>query len=200
MKQPAQPPALGKPQRSGWVQTERATHEAWARFTLRKPTASACLHYMCSYMGDQNALVIPQSVLAKKMGVSLRTISSAISELEKGCWIQIVKLGKGKESAYVINDRVAWDKPRGQLNLSLFKAMIVADADDQDADALENSAPLRRLPALYPFEHQLPSGPGEAPPSQPSLAGLEPDLPATVAVGDADPMRIDPETGEITYL
>ena len=45
-------------QRAGWVQTERKAHEVWAKFTLQKPTASALMHYMCAYMGDQNALVI----------------------------------------------------------------------------------------------------------------------------------------------
>ena len=39
-------------------------------------------------------------------------------------------------------------------------------------------ADLRRIPTLYPGEQQLPTGPGEEPPSQPSIPGLEPDLPA----------------------
>ena len=45
---------------------------------------------------------------------------------------------------------------------------------------------LRRIPSLYPGELQLPSGPGQEPPSQPNLDGMEPDLP-----------HIDQETGEI---
>jgi len=54
---------------------------------------------------------------------------------------------------------------------------VVADVEDQDAATLEN-ANLRRIPTLYPGEMQLPSGAGEDPPSQPSIPGLEPDLPA----------------------
>ena len=66
----AQPTAIGRDlQKSGWVQTDKKSHEAWARFTLKKPTASALLHYMCAYMVDQNALVIAQTVLAKRLGV-----------------------------------------------------------------------------------------------------------------------------------
>jgi len=201
--------SLGRlPKKAGWVQTDKKTHEAWARFTLKKPTASACLHFMCAWMCDQNAIVIAQSVLAKKLNVSLRTISTAISDLEAGNWIQVVKIGKGKESAYVINDRVAWDKPREKLNLSIFSAMIVADSDDQDADAINNQEPLKRLPVLYPFERQLPTGPGEPPPSQPSLPELEPDLPcirkseSTITHEELEKrgqlrLSIDPETGEI---
>lgn len=94
-----------------------------------------------------------------------------------------MRLGKGKECAYVVNDRVAWDKPRGKLNLSLFSAQVVADADDQD----ELEGPdLKRIPVLFPGERQLPTGPGEDPPSQPALEGMETDLP-----------HIDQQTGEI---
>lgn len=170
-------------QRAGWVQTERKAHEVWAKFTLQKPTASALMHYMCAYMGDQNALVISQAVLAKRLGVSTRTVATAISDLAASQWIQVVRLGKGKECAYVVNDRVAWDKPRGKLNLSLFSAQVVADAGDQD----ELEGPdLKRIPVLFPGERQLPTGPGEDPPSQPALEGMETDLP-----------HIDQQTGEI---
>lgn len=170
-------------QRAGWVQTERKAHEVWAKFTLQKPTSSALMHYMCAYMGDQNALVISQAVLAKRLGVSTRTVATAISDLAASQWIQVVRLGKGKECAYVVNDRVAWDKPRGKLNLSLFSAQVVADADDQD----ELEGPdLKRIPVLFPGERQLPTGPGEDPPSQPALEGMETDLP-----------HIDQQTGEI---
>lgn len=171
-------------QRSGWVQTDKKAHEAWARFTLQKPTASALLHYMCAYMVDQNALVISQAVLAKRLGVSTRTVATAIADLAANQWIQVVRLGKGKECAYVVNDRVAWDKPRDKLNLSLFSANVVADADDQVE--LEGPA-LKRIPVLFPGERQLPTGPGEDPPSQPALEGMETDLPHI----------IDQETGEI---
>ena len=40
---------------------------------------------------------------------------------------------------------------------------------------------LRRIPTLYPGEMQLPSGPGDTPPSQPSIPGMEPDLPSLYA-------------------
>jgi hypothetical protein len=36
---------------------------------------------------------------------------------------------------------------------------------------------LRRIPVLFPGEQQLPTGDGLPPPSQPSIPGLEPDLP-----------------------
>ena len=112
------------------------------------------------------------------LGVSERTVRRAVTDLVAARWIQVIRLGKGKEAAYVVNDRVAWGQSRDQLRLSVFSATIVADAADQDAATLDH-ADLRRIPTLYPGERQLPSGPGEPPPSQPHLDdSMLPDLPA----------------------
>lgn len=166
-----------KHQPGRWVQTDRKTHEEWARFSVKKPTASGLLHLLVANMGHQNAVAVPQKVLAKMMGVSDRTIRTALTDLVAGNWIQVVRLGKGKEAVYVVNDRVAWGQKRSQFHLSTFSATIIADAEDQDDKTLSNT-PLRRIPTLYPGEVQLPTGPGEDPPSQPHLDGMEPDLPA----------------------
>lgn len=180
MKQLSAPPAIGKsanPKPGTWVQTERRAHGAWARLTTRKPRAGILMHHLVAQMGEQNAVVVSQKTLAKLMGVSERTIRSAITDLVAEHWIQVVKLnGPGTVSAYVVNDQVAWGQPRDQLRLSRFSAAVVADADDQDMATLD-SRDLRRIPALFPGERQLPAGDGEPPPSQPSLDGLEPDLP-----------------------
>ena len=169
-------PAKHKP--GQWVQVERKASEAWARLCVKKPTAAAVLHHLVANMGHQNAVVIPQKVLAKLIGVSDRTVRTAIADLVADKWISVVKLnGPGTVAAYVVNDRVAWGQRRDQLCLSVFSATIVADRDDQD-EALLGHADLRRIPTLYPGEQQLPTGPGEEPPSQPTIPGLEPDLPA----------------------
>lgn len=163
----------------GWVQTERAAHEAWADLAIRKPTAAALLHRLIAHMGDQNAVVIPQGLLAQQLNVSDRTVRTALTVLSAEKWIQIVRIGKGKECAYVINDRVAWSGPREGMRRSLFRANIIVAEEDQEPLTLEQT-PLRRIPTIYPGESQLPSGAGLPPPSQPFLDGLEPDLPATV--------------------
>lgn len=180
MRKLSAPPEVGTPVRhkpGQWVQTDRKTHEEWARYSVKKPTASGLLHLLVANMGRQNAVSVSQKVLAKLMDVSDRTIRTAIADLVAGNWIQVVRLGKGKEAVYVVNDRVAWGQPRSELRLSVFSATIIADADDQDEATLA-STPLRRIPTLYPGERQLPTGPGEDPPSQPSIPGMEPDLPA----------------------
>ncbi|MEX3557555.1 MAG: hypothetical protein VB135_03865 [Burkholderia sp.] len=64
-----------------------------------------------------------------------------------------MRIGKGREAAYVVNDQVAWGQPRDQLRLSVFSATIVADAADQDPLTLEHRE-LRRIPTLYPGSSQ----------------------------------------------
>lgn len=168
-------PANPKP--GQWVQTERKAHEAWANLISRKPRAAILLHHLVAQMGHQNAVVASQKTLAKLAKCSLRTVQYAISDLVSERWIQVVKLnGPGTVSAYIVNDRVAWGQPRGELVLSVFSATVIADKDDQDP-ATMGSTDLRRIPTLYPGEQQLPTGPGEPPPSQTILDGLEPDLP-----------------------
>jgi DNA-binding transcriptional MocR family regulator len=180
----AAPAAIGKAAKNEpgkWVQTERKAHESWADLIGRKPRAAALLHHLVAQMGQQNAVVVSQKVLSKLMGCSLRTVQYAVADLESEKWIQVVRMnGPGTVAAYVINDRVAFYGNRENLRFSLFSATVVADIEDQQPAALEHTD-LRRIPVLFPGERQLPSGPGAEPPSQPSLDGLEPDLPSISA-------------------
>lgn len=135
------------------------------------------MHHLVARMERQNAVVVAQKTLSKLMGCSLDTIKRAVKDLEAERWIQVVQIGPGTTCAYVVNASVAWGQSRGQLHLSTFSATVVADADDQAPMTLEHRD-LRRIPTLYPGELQIPTGPGEDPPAQPSIPGMEPDLPA----------------------
>jgi DNA-binding transcriptional MocR family regulator len=181
MRKTSTPPAIGAVVESKpgqWVQTERKAHEDWAGLIGRKPKAAMLLHHLVAKMGQQNAVVVSQKTLALLMGASLDTVKRALRVLQDERWIQIVKMnGPGTVAAYVVNDRVAWGQPRDQLRLSAFSATVVADIEDQDTAALDN-VELRRIPALFPGERQLPAGPGIEPPAQPALDGLEHDLPS----------------------
>lgn len=179
-----------------WVQTERAAHEAWANLIARKPRAAQLLHHLVAQMGHQNAVVVSQKVLGRLMGVDARTVSRSVAVLVEEHWVQVVRIGKGKEAAYVVNDRVAWGQSRDQLQLSVFSATVIADISDQEPDSLEHRE-LRRIPILYPGEQQLPSGAGLSPPSQPSLDGMEHELPAVVLDEKGQRWEVDPDTGEL---
>lgn len=183
MKRVSAPSEIGTPakhQAGHWVQTERKAHEAWAALIARKPRAAMLLHHLVAQMGHQNAVVVPQGVLAKLMGCSVDTVQRAVRDLVAERWIQVIRIGRGKEAAYVVNDQVAFGEKRDNLRYSIFSATIIADADDQDRETLEHRD-LRRIPTLYPGERQLPSGDGEQPPSQPSMPGMEHDLPSLQA-------------------
>ena len=160
-----------------WVQTERKSHQAWANLILRKPMAAAVLHRLVAEMGEENAVIISQALLAKMVGKSVETIKRALRDLDRERWIQIIRIGKGKECAYIVNDRVAWQDKRDNLRFSRFSATIIADYEDQNFDFDQETGELKQIPTLYPGEIQFPAGEGEFPPSQPSLDGLDPDLP-----------------------
>lgn len=175
-------PAPERKRGGTWVQTERAAHEAWAMLVRSNQRAAALLHVLVAHMDHQAAVVASRATLAQLVGYSEATVKRAVADLRADSWIDVVQLGgKGGVNAYIVNSRVAWADSRERLGTAAFTARVLARKDEQDLPAID--APLRRIPTLYPGERQLPSGPGEAPPSQPGLEGLEPDLPTLT--GDA---------------
>lgn len=163
-----------------WVQTDRATHEAWAALSIQHPAASGLLHFLTARVGEHNAVVVSQRTLAEATGMSLSTVKRAIAVLRAGNWVEVRQIGPtGTAAAYVLNDRVAWSGPREGIRYSLFSAaVIVSDVEQPDREQLGQQPSLLTLPTVYPGERQLPTGPGQPPPSQPSIPGMEPDLPA----------------------
>lgn len=182
---------LQRPVRGTWVQTERAAHEAWAGLISRQPRAAALLHLIVANMDRRGGLVASQATLAQLMGVSTATVKRALRVLSDELWIEIVRVGseRGGVNAYVVNRRVAWADKRDNQRYAAFDARILVSESEQDGPISDALPPLRQIPSLSPGEEQLPHGPGAEPPSQPSIAGLEPDLPAIQH--DRDPSTID---------
>jgi DNA-binding transcriptional MocR family regulator len=190
-----------EPKPRTWVQTERAAHEAWSQLMTEAPAAAKLAHVLCSRLDpSNNAVVASQRVLAELMGVHRSTVVRAAADLERRRWIQRVQLGgKGGATAYVINDRVAWARRRDDMpRTSLFSAQVIASESEQEAGAVEDQTPLRRIPMLMKGEEAIPSGPGEPPPSQPSLEGLEPYIYREQSTGQL--YEHNPETGELQQL
>jgi len=183
-------PEAKQPSSAQWVQTERAAHEAFAALISRSPLAARVMHLLVARVGDNNAVIISQGALAKLAGASRQGVQKALRILNQDRWIETRQIGdRSTVNAYVLNDRVAWHGPRDGLRYSLFSATVIASSDEQpditELDRNHDLRPLRRLPTLYPGEQQLPSGDGLPPPSEPSLPGMEPDLPAKEQ-GDPD--------------
>ena len=167
-----------KRSRRHFVQTERATHEKWAVLGVKHPAASALLHLLAANVGDNNAVVASQKVLAKLMGSSASTVKRALKVLEDGNWIEVAQIGQsGTVNAYVVNSRVAWTESRDQLRYARLKADVLLASDEQPKPVDVEKPPLHHLPRIG--EMQIPSGDGLPPPSEPSLPGLEMNLPGT---------------------
>lgn len=167
-----------------WVQTERASHEAWGHMIATAPMAARLAHVLVAHMGDQNAVVASQKTLGELLSppgqtpVHRHTVRKAIQKLEQERWIEVVQLGgKGGALAYVVNDRVAWGQPRNELRYSRFSAEVLATSSEQTAP-LDDRPPLRQIPTLMRGEEQIPHGDHDDPPSQGLIEGIEPDLPA----------------------
>jgi DNA-binding transcriptional MocR family regulator len=143
------------------------------------PKAGALLHLLAARVGQDNAVAASHATLASMMGCSTSTVKRALDALKAGNWLEVRQLGSTSSvNAYVMNDRVVWHGARDGLRYSTFRAnVLVSEAEQPDRDSLGNQEPLVRLP--YVGERQMPVGQGLAPPSEPALPGMEPDLPAT---------------------
>lgn len=172
-------PLLTQSERQTWVQTERKAHEAWGRLVHQSPRAAALLHHLVAHMDQSAAVVCSYATLAQFSGMSYATIRRAVADLKAGQWIQTIQIGgKGGGLAFVVNSRVAWNSKRQNLRYAVFDAKVLAIEAEQATEDLDGP-PLRRIPVLRTVgERQLPTGPGEDPPSQPALDGIETDLPA----------------------
>jgi DNA-binding transcriptional regulator YhcF (GntR family) len=202
MKSPMSYPPLTESKRQTWVQTDRSAHEAWGKLIATSPRAAQLMHHIVAHMDQSAAVVASYATLAGICGFSVATVRRAIDDLRKNNWIQVVQIGgKGGANAFIVNSRVAWAAPRDSLPLAAFTARVLTVATEQDAETL-SGPPLKRIPHLMnSLERQLPTGDGEDPPSQPSIPGLEPDLPSIKtdfeSSGQTPTLNIDPETGEI---
>lgn len=165
-----------------WVQTERAAHEAWAGLMRESPNAAMLMHLLVARVGDHNAVVASQKVLAGLMGRHVNTVKNALRTLKDKNWIEVRQIGdRGTVNAYIVNDRIAWTGPREGIRYSLFSArVLLSDKEQPDRNELDTLEPLRRVPNLFSGERQMPAGDGLPPVSQPFFEGMEPDLPATL--------------------
>lgn len=180
-----------------WVQTERKAHEAWAILIGSKPKAAQLMHLLVANMDRKGAVVASQKTLAEMMGCSVATVKRSLKALTDDNWLDVARIGseRGGVNAYLVNRRVAWADKRENQRYAAFDARIIVSASEQAPATLEATEPLRQLPQLG--ETQLPTGDGVDPPSQPSLEGMEPDLPAVVKDTDGNEWEVDQETGEM---
>lgn len=178
--------APAKPVEGSFVMTDRASHEAWAALIAKNKTAAQVLHVLTAKMGHLNAIVVSQKTLGKMLGVSAKTVQRAVAVLVEDRWVKVVNLnGAGTMPAYLVNDTVAWGESRDKLHLSLFSAAVIADRADQTPEQLADTK-LRKIPVLFSNDRQIPTGPGDEPPSQALVPGTEHWLPGIKPSEDID--------------
>lgn len=115
----------------GWAQTDLKAHDQMWRLGLASPTALPLLHYMIAQMRrTATVYVASAATLAGELGVSERTIQSAVKALKQFDFVQILK--SGNTNVYVVNSEVAWRGQRG-MRTALVPAMIHLTEREQDS-------------------------------------------------------------------
>lgn len=186
-------PVAQKSKSVTYVQTELKAHEDWGRLILKHPKAGAILHFLAGRVGQHNAVVMSHKTIADLIGISTATVTRNIKVLRDNNWLEIRKVGATNSvNAYVLNSRVAWTGKLENKRYALFSANVIVSEEEQDEafERIESQPELRKLPSLGSGDAQLPSGSGLEPPSQPSLDGMEPDLPT---LSNHDPAQLDLE-------
>lgn len=163
------------PDNRHFVQLARSAAEGISSLARRDKQATSLLMMLMRQMDRRGAVVASQATLAEIQGVSVSTIKRSVKLLRTENYIDVVRLGgKGGAMAYAVNGRVAWaDKREKMPRYAYFQAAVLASESEQ-VESIDNRAPLRTVPTMDYGEQAILHGPGEPPPSQQLLDGIEP--------------------------
>jgi DNA-binding transcriptional regulator YhcF (GntR family) len=144
-------PAKGRPFQ-GWAQSDLASHDQMWRLNLKNHVAVSVLHYMIARMArDSSGFVASAATLSAELGVSPRTIQTAVQVLKQYNFVQILK--SGNTNVYVINSQVAWRGMRGMRNAT-FNATITVNEKEQEntvEELEEENSKLLSVPDMSAF-------------------------------------------------
>jgi hypothetical protein len=147
----------------GWLQFEKKGLQELQKLAIKSPSAMGVLIYLTNNMSRSNALALSQTVLAKHVGISVRSAASAVKTLADHNFIEVIKVAN--LCVYRINSRVAWQGNRGE-RFAYFAADIIAVEAEQDAKTMENSIPLKQVPQLGDGERLIVGNESIDPPDQ----------------------------------
>lgn len=113
----------------GWLQSDKAAHQAMWQLGIKHPMALSVLHFMVSKLSrGTNGVVMSAAAIAKQMGISQRSVQNTIVILRDCKFVQVLK--SGNANVYIINSRVAWQGERG-ARFASFNAQILVDESEQ---------------------------------------------------------------------
>ena len=116
----------------GWTQTDQKAHKAMWQLGVKHPIAISVLHFMVSKLNrGTSGVVMSAGTIASEMGVSARTVQSAVATLRDCKFLQVLKTGN--TNVYIINSQVAWRGDRGNRFAS-FNAEITISEKEQETD------------------------------------------------------------------
>jgi Fe2+ or Zn2+ uptake regulation protein len=80
----------------------------------------------------QNALIVSQEALSEVLGVSRKTIYTAVKYLVDGKYIQVLK--SGTNNVYCVNADIVWTKRAENLHCARFNASVYLTSNEQDQE------------------------------------------------------------------
>ena len=156
----------------GWLQSDKAAHQAMWKLGIQHPMALSVLHFMVSKLSrGTNGVVMSAAAIAKAMGISQRTVQNTIVVLRDCKFVQVLK--SGNANVYIINSRVAWQGERGARYAS-FNAQILVDESEQaqDVDELIRQADEMLPVPLMHFNEEIQLDAIDPPPAAPAQGTL----------------------------
>jgi hypothetical protein len=151
-----------RPATFGWLQLDKKVGQELQRLAMKHPVAMATLMYLANNMGRNNALVVSQAVIAKKLEANVASVNRAIKLLDEHRFLEVVKAGN--LCIYRVNTRVAWQGVRGE-RFAYFNADVITFEGEQTRN-IDNLEPLKQVPVLHEGERILVGNEPIEPPDQ----------------------------------
>jgi len=109
------------------------TYQAWLQLIEQDDRAAMLLHLVVTHLGENQAVVASDSVLAQLMDTSMSTIKRAADVLVEQSWLQRVNLGgpRSGATAYVPGNRIGWAATEQDVGYALFNATVLISSKDQ---------------------------------------------------------------------
>lgn len=155
----------GRPNTFGWLQIEKKSAAQLKWLAIKSPIAMGALMYMVERMSRTNSLIVSQGAIAADLGVTERSVRSAVSLLEEHAFIEVTKVGTGY--IYSVNTRVFWQGNRGE-RFAHFNADVYA-VEKEQKKPIDGREKLKAVPNRMPGERILVGNENELPPDQGEL-------------------------------
>ena len=111
------------------------------KHTLANPTAVSLFMFLSEFMGKDNLVIVPQSVLMEEMEISRTTLWRAIQYLETKELVVVVKFGN--VHGYAVNPEYVWKSVNTPEKYALFSNVKAL------ASKSENEAIQRKLAHVF---------------------------------------------------